>query len=311
MRLKIGILLLFITFNCYAHKDKVLGEIYGNVKVYLRTGFENSEFDKIKIIGKLSEKISQRLRYKDTIFIEYVQDYTDQYSDDLYILEYGNSNYKIFSGIKSEYKIESNNKGLSVRIYADRINIVDILRLVEFTISNKKNTNKYLDEKSIGYNVHEDKVLLEPLITISTDDKLIEKILSSESQIINDVISKKVLISGQELYGMELYWKDDKFIFAYNHIQSKKREIVFEIKDFFHHNIINSNDAIIFTSKFEFYYLDGTKVNERRKLDLDIPIYVPIIVKSYGNKLLLANSWNPSSINIYLIDKNKVISTFD
>nr|WP_321226019.1 hypothetical protein [uncultured Psychroserpens sp.] len=148
MRLKIGILLLFISFNCFAHKDKVINETYGNVKVYIRTGFDYLDIDKIKIVGQLSEKLSSRLKYKDTLLIEYIQDYTNNYSDDLYMLEYNNSNYKLFDGIKPEYEIESNNNGLSVRIYADRIRIIDILKLVEFSITNKEKTNSYLTKKN-------------------------------------------------------------------------------------------------------------------------------------------------------------------
>ncbi|NJM80549.1 MAG: hypothetical protein HC854_14745 [Flavobacterium sp.] len=134
------ILIFFISITyCNAHKDKVIQETYGNVKIYLKTGFDYSEINKIMIIGKLSEKISNQLKYRDTIMIEYIHDYTKQYLDDLYMLEYNNSNNKLMFGIKSNYAIESNESGLAVRIYAKNINIVYILKLVEFIIINKEN----------------------------------------------------------------------------------------------------------------------------------------------------------------------------
>ncbi|WP_339889905.1 hypothetical protein [uncultured Flavobacterium sp.] len=161
MKTKIQILILLLfSINSFAHKDKVFFETYGNVKVYMRTGFDYSDIDKIKIIGKLSEKLSKNLNYKDTIFVEYIQDYTDYYSDDLYILEYNNSNFKLANGFKSQISSETNNSGLSVRIYADRIKILDILKYVEYLINNKEETNNYLTRKNIGYNHYEEQQYL-------------------------------------------------------------------------------------------------------------------------------------------------------
>ncbi|MGS2727865.1 hypothetical protein ACU8DI_14745 [Psychroserpens sp. BH13MA-6] len=311
MKLKIGILLLFITFNCFAHKDKVIGETYGNVRVYMRTGFDYLDIDKIKIIGKLSEKLSSRLKFKDTIFIEYVQDYTDKYTDDLYMLEYNNSNYKIVDGIKSEYKNNSNNNGLSVRIYADRINIVDVLKLVEFTITNKEKTNYFLSKKPIGYNVEEDQELLDPLISTATDDNLLKKVIASDSEIINQLISEKILVKGQEQYGMEVYWKNNKFIFEYKHLHKNKQEFVFEVSDYLYHIFVNINDVLVFIDEKHFYYLDVSKKDKIEKTKLDMGTYYPIKVMSFGDKLLFQSPWNYKNINIFLIDKRKVISKFE
>ena len=135
MKTKIQFLILLLfSINSYAHKDKFFHENYGNVKVYMRTGFNYSDLDKIKIIGKLSEKLSKNLNYKDTIFIEYIQDYTNLYKDDLYLLEYNNSNFKLINGLEEPNSLETNNNGLSVRIYADQIKILDVLKFVEYLV---------------------------------------------------------------------------------------------------------------------------------------------------------------------------------
>lgn len=99
MKLKLGIIIFLFSFNCFAHKDKMVQELYGNVKIYMRTGFDYSDIVKIKIIGQLSEKLSEQLQYEEPILIEYIQDYPNYYLDDLYILEYNNSNYKLITGI--------------------------------------------------------------------------------------------------------------------------------------------------------------------------------------------------------------------
>ena len=143
------VLLFFSSINAFAHKDKLVSETYGNVKTVIMTGFNYLDIDKIKIIGQLTKELSNRLKYRDTILIEYIHDYTNKYSDDLYLLEYNNSNYKLLedSSIKSNYTIKSNGKGLSVRMYADNINIVDVLKLVEFIRKkpqNPRNLQVYL-----------------------------------------------------------------------------------------------------------------------------------------------------------------------
>lgn len=307
MKFKIGILALLFSFNCFAHKDKVIGKKYGNVKIYMKTGFDYSDIDKIQIVGQLSEKLSERLHYKDTIFIEYIQDYTNKYDNDLYILEFNNSNYKIIGGIKSEYTIKSNNSGLSVRIYADRINVVEILKLVEFTITNKEKTNSYLTNKEIGFNRYEE----QPLISIATDDKIIGGIYSSESELIKELINERVLVKEQDNYGIEIYWKNDKFIFEYNHIHSDKQEFVFELKDYFYHKYVNVNDILIFVDKNSFYFLDGTDDKKKELIRIDNSSYAPLIVMDFGNKLLFHPFRNRNKLSLFLKDKNKVISKFD
>jgi hypothetical protein len=302
MKYKLVILALLLSFNCFAHKDKVIQKTYGNVKTYMRTGFDYSDIDKIKIVGQLSKKLSDRLQYKDTIFIEYIQDYTDKYANDLYMLEFNNSNYKIITGIEPEYKIDSNNSGLSVRIYADRIKVVDILKLVEFTIINEEKTNSYLTKKNIGYNVYEDKELIK---------QLIEQIISSESQLIKDIINEKILVNGQDNYGIEIYWQNDNFLFEYNHIHSDKQEIVFELKDYFYHTYVNVNDILIFVDKNSFYFLDGTNHKKKEIINIDNSSYAPLVVSDFGDKLLLHPMRNKSELSIFLKDKNKVISKFE
>ena len=306
MTKKIGLAILIIVISIIL--ASIYGILtYGNVKIYMKTGFDYSDIDKIQIVGKLSEKLSERLHYKDTIFIEYIQDYTNIYGDDLYMLEFNNSNYKIIGGIKSEYTIKSNNSGLSVRIYADRINIVEILKLVEFTITNKEKTNSYLTKKEIGFNRYKE----QPLNSIATDDKIIDKIYSSESELIKELINERILVNEQDNYGIEIYWMNDKFIFEYNHIHSDKQEFVFELKDYFYHKYLNVNDILIFVNKNSFYYLDGTNDEKKELVKMDNTSYAPLIIMNFGNKVLFHPFRNRNQLSIFLKDKNKVISKFE
>lgn len=307
------VLLFFSSINAFAHKDKLVSETYGNVKTVIMTGFNYLDIDKIKIIGQLTKELSNRLKYRDTILIEYIHDYTNKYSDDLYLLEYNNSNYKLLedSSIKSNYTIKSNGKGLSVRMYADNINIVDVLKLVEFTILNKEKTNSYLTQKNIGYNVLEDKALLSPLFVQATDDKVIKKIFASTSEIVNEIIQERILVNGQEPYGLEIYWQNGKFIFEYNNTLDNSKDFVFELEDYYYHLYVNQNSIVVFADKNSFYYLDGKKANEKRQVALEKRTFAPIRVMNFGDKILFQSPWNYSNINIFLTKKNKVISKFE
>lgn len=311
MKTKIQILILLLfSINSFAHKDKVFFEIYGNVKVYMRTGFDYSDIDKIKIIGKLSEKLSKNLNYKDTIFVEYIQDYTDYYSDDLYILEYNNSNFKLANGFKSQISSETNNSGLSVRIYADRIKILDILKYVEYLINNKEETNNYLTRKNIGYNHYEEQQYLEPINSEATNDKFLEKILSKESETITNLINQKIEVKSEEFYGIEIYWKNDKFMFEYK-LFKEKQDFIFEIKDYYYCVSVNVNELLVFVDENSFYFINGEKEIKRKLNKIDNGTNVPVRIVDLDDKILIYDFYKRKNINIFLKNKNKVIIKFD
>lgn len=311
MKTKIQILILLLfSINSFAHKDKVFFETYGNVKVYMRTGFDYSDIDKIKIIGKLSEKLSKNLNYKDTIFVEYIQDYTDYYSEDLYILEYNNSNFKLANGFKSQISSETNNSGLSVRIYADRIKILDILKYVEYLINNKEETNNYLTRKNIGYNHYEEQQYLEPINSEATDDKFLEKILSKESETVKNLINQKISVKTEEIYGIEIYWKNDKFMFEYK-LFKEKQDFIFEIKDYYYCVSVNVNELLVFVDENSFYFINGEKEIKRKLNKIANGTNVPVRIVDLDDKILIYDFYKRKNINIFLKNKNKVITKFD
>ena len=50
MKLKLFLLFgIFFIANSFAHKDKYIHKKYGNVKVFMKTGFDYSDINKIKI----------------------------------------------------------------------------------------------------------------------------------------------------------------------------------------------------------------------------------------------------------------------
>lgn len=311
MKTKIQFLILLLfSINSYAHKDKFFHENYGNVKVYMRTGFNYSDLDKIKIIGKLSEKLSKNLNYKDTIFIEYIQDYTNAYKDDLYLLEYNNSNFKLINGLEEPNSLETNNNGLSVRIYADQIKILDVLKFVEHLVINKEETNNYLTQKRIRLNDFEGNQLLGNLIYEATDNTLIEKIISKESYLIKEIIDEKFVVKSEEYYGIEIYWQNDKFIFEYK-LFNEDQYLLHELKDYYYCVQVNINEILVFIDESSFYFINGNKEKNIRLNKIKNGNYVPVGSIDLDNKILIYDFYNRGNINIFLKNKNKVISKFD
>ncbi|MBE9576722.1 hypothetical protein [Flavobacterium proteolyticum] len=311
MKTKIQLLILLLfSINSFAHKDKFVLENYGNVKVYMRTGFNYSDLDKIKIIGKLSEKLSKNLNYKDTILIEYIQDYTNVLTDDLYLLEYNNSNFKLVNGLEETNSLQTNNTGLSVRIYANKIKILDILKFVEYLIYNKEETNNYLTKREIKLNNYEDKQVLETLIYEATDKSLIEKIISKESILIKNLINEKFVVKSEEYYGIEIYWKNDKFIFEYKLFDEDQYQL-HELKDYYYCIPVNINEILVFTDESSFYFINGNKEKNIKLNKIKNGNNVPIGIIDLDNKILIFDFYNRGNINIFLKNKNKVISKFN
>lgn len=316
MKLKFEIILLFLSTICYAHKDKVIKENYGNVKIYMKTGFDYSEINKIMIIGKLSEKISNQLKYRDTIMIEYIHDYTKEYLDDLYMLEYNNSSNKLMFGVNSNYTIKTNKSGLAIRVHAKNINIVDILKLVEFTIINKETTNNHLVIKQMKfkneiyeYEEGQREEVKTHINSIATNDKLIKKIISENSELIKTIISDKIEVEKQSHFGIEIYWQNDKFIFEYKLGIHDQNVVVFEIKDFYYYVEPNPNDLFIFINENSFYFLDGSNQKEKKLSHIENGSYMPVMVRQFDNKILIFD--NRKSFNVFLPKKNKTITKFE
>ena len=317
MKLKLLILFFstFITTNSLAHKDIHIHKKYGNVKIYMKTGFYYSDVLKIQIIGKLSNELSKYLEYKDTILIEYLQDYTNWYKDDIYLLENNNSDYKFIQGIEKLNKKQnsSSKKGISIRICADRINIVETLKLIEYTIINRKKINKYLTSRKIRYNdtyFHKTH-----FITTGNSKQFIQKIFNkTTSELIKRLINRKIVAEAKKNKQVEIYWKNNQFIFEKKYIKELEKENIqlFKINDYFYHIYIdNGNRLLIFTDNTHFYYVDPynklIKQNEYKN-----GTYVPVgAIGKFGNKLIIHKLIGNSDMNIYLIKQNKMISKFE
>lgn len=308
---KTALLLLFliaIIFKSNAHKDISVYENYGNVKVYLRTGFNYSDIEKIKIIGKLSEKLCAKLSFKDTLFVEYIQDYVDNYSNDIYKFE-NNSNWSFRNGLDTISNSDSITSGISLRIIADKINITNVLSLAEYAIIHKNDLSKKLMFQKVidrwSYNEQAKEIKIKAI-----PDDLLTQIFSHKSALLQEIISQPIYIKTEEFIGIQSYWMNDKFTFEYK-FHNKRLTKLLEIEEYFYCLNLDNQSLLIFINKTQFYYIRLGDKNNSKLLNIKCTTYAPFKVnEKIGNKIVLDNWRNdpPEDFYILLKDKRKVIS---
>ncbi|WP_306568463.1 hypothetical protein [Flavobacterium lindanitolerans] len=327
MKQRLFIYTVFLVFsnNIFAHKDIFFVKTYGNVKIYLKTGFEYSEIEKMKVIGVLSEKLSKKLNCKDTLLIEYVNDYAERFPEEIYSFENNNTNLKFINDERNDFRsaayiqvqqgyydtdeidLKEKNYGISLRINADKIDIGQVLKLVEYSIRNRKSLKLKLEKKQITLpDWDNDSTYVYSANIIPK--KLFNLITSGKSDFAEEIIKEKTKIETEMYSKIDIYWSNNEFLFEIgSHYSSKKR--LFKIKDYYYYTYINPMSLLVFVDKENFYYLHNENISETL-IHIDNGTFWPFqVISRFGKQLILFNNFN--KINLFLIDKNKVISEFE
>ena len=167
-----------------------------------------------------------------------------------------------------------------------------------------------MTKREIKFNNYEDKQVLETLIYEATDKSLIEKIISKESILIKKLINEKFVVKSEEYYGIEIYWKNDKFIFEYKLFDEDQYQLL-ELKDYYYCIPVNINEILVFTDESSFYFINGNKEKNIKLNKIKNGNNVPVGIIDLDNKILIFDFYNRGNINIFLKNKNKVISKFN
>ncbi|AZA53572.1 hypothetical protein [Chryseobacterium sp. G0201] len=282
---------------------------FGNVKTYFSSSFNfgektiESEELKIQIIGRFSKVISERLGYSDTILIERRTYYAHNPNQKFFILENNNSQYKV-AVLEDGAVLKSNNKGLSIRIIGNEVQVFDVLKLIEYSILNRKKLNKklvptdyYFGEKS------------KLSILVNTED-FIQKIIKKESKLVDEIINKEVILLDNGSLRTQISWKNNEFIFAKSTKDLKEDNVyknyyvIYKVPDFRYY--ITSFDCdyfLIFNNKNTFTYFDGIEENTSPKINVEKKgWYVFNLVRErLGNRIILYDTTE----YFYLYDINK------
>ena len=210
------ILVFFLTTLTYSfHKEHREYSTYGNIKVIGRSAFANyNEFNKFKIIGKLSQQLCQKLNYKDTIVFEFEHIYSN-YKPKLIIVEKGNTEYisKLYrlEKIDSIYSVPNKNIGICIRQIAQKFDIVEVLKLLEHVIINHENL---IFEKHKVKLRNFDMKTTKIIEYLSIDKKLIKSIIknSKTSELVKEIINSDVLFF--EFGNIKGKWNNEEFIIS-------------------------------------------------------------------------------------------------
>lgn len=246
------ILVFFLTTLTYSfHKEHREYSTYGNIKVIGRSAFANyNEFNKFKIIGKLSQQLCQKLNYKDTIVFEFEHIYSN-YKPNLIIVEKGNTEYisKLYrlEKIDSIYSVPNKNIGICIRQIAQKFDIVEVLKLLEHVIINHENL---IFEKHKVKLRNFDMKTTKIIEYLSIDKKLIKSIIknSKTSELVKEIINSDVLFF--EFGNIKGKWNNEEFIISNEYSSIKYKDIfcLTELKD----------GILIFENKKSFIYFTNT-----------------------------------------------------
>lgn len=277
-----------------AHKPKVRIENLGNIKTYFKSGFNfnqktiESEELKIRVIGRLSRIIAEKLGCSDTIMIERTTYYAHDTAQNFFILENNNSQYKL-AVLDEGVLLKTNNSGLAIRVMSENVNVVDVLKLVEYSILNRKKLNKKLIPQTYFYGEEKLKIL-------ANSEDFIRKICKMQSKLVDEVIDNNIELLDNGFLRTEISWKNGKFMFGINRKYPAGEtypdsEIYnYEIEDFkYYVDSAYSDFFLIFLTPNTFTYFDGDSENTPDKIEVEKSSWYPFQLSkdNFGDKIVL------------------------
>lgn len=307
------VLVFFLTTLTYGfHKEHREYSTYGNIKVIGRSAFANyNEFNKFKIIGKLSQQLCQKLNYKDTIVFEFEHIYSN-YKPKLIIVEKGNTEYisKLYrlEKIDSIYSVPNKNIGICIRQIAQKFDVVEVLKLLEYVIINHENL---IFEKHKVKLRDFDMKTTKTIKYLSINKKLIKSIIknSKTSELVKEIINSDVLFF--EFGNIKGKWNNEEFIIS-NEILSIKYNDIFcvtELKD----------GILIFENNKSFIYFTNTEKQFKKfntKTKLNYSYYYSHFIFQEKNKrvndgeLFIYQPFNNENGFVFSEKENKIVKKY-
>ena len=267
------IVLLIFSNSLSAHKDKIKIKNFGNVKTLYISEFNfgekvvSSEELKMEVLGELSRRLAENMGFKDTIMIER-KTFLSLNKSDVYIIEKNDTNYK-FLKLNNDYTEVKGGSGIAVRILSPKVDVEQVLKLVEFAIINKHKLNKYLIKTDYYFDE-------EVKISISANTvKFIAAITSKESAIVKTLLQIELLLFKDN--DQIVYWVNNEFCFKMN-LERFKSDNVYKdlwkdelkVRDFKYYIQSDSNNFfVVFTNEKLFSFFDGNEDHEAIDIEVD------------------------------------------
>lgn len=311
MKLFFSLIIILIFSNYYtAHKTKVKIKNFGNVKTLYISEFNfgektvSAEELKMEVLGKLSKQIAEQLGFKDTIMLER-KTYMYPNSNNLFIIEQNDVNHKLLK-LGEDYEKMAEGSGVAIRIHSLKVNVHDVLKMVEYAIENKKDLNKSLIPVNYFYDYDNQ------ITVLANSDVFIQKIIRKQSNLVDEIIQSEIILLDNGVLRTEISWKNNEFIFAKNTKYLKENNVYkneyvnYKVSDFkYYLESFDSGYVLIFNDVNTFTFFDGREENtSSQKLEENFNNLYPFRLgrDKILNKILLI-PFNNDGFYVYKINK--------
>lgn len=255
MRKIVLIFLILNSLNSYSHKNKLWVEEKDNVQMITTSSWDYSEMYKTKVIVELANKLSKELNFKEIIFIQY----------HIKKVKYLNKTYSIDFKKSNEF-----GKHLSINVVDENIDIIEFLKLIEFSINNRDHLNKVHDKI---------KIFSDGTIENLEDFNHFKKQKIFNSQILKGIYSSETSNFIQELVKSEIeILEENEFVVKWEKsffkILKSNNELI-KVSDNELHSVQFINEgAIVFPNYKGFYFIDNnSKFSSFHKLECKYFMY--------------------------------------
>ncbi len=221
--------------------------------------------------------------------------------NDIYIIEKNDVNCK-FLKLNNNYTKLTGGNGIAVRILSSKVDVENVLKLIEFAIKNKNRLKRYLIKTDYYF---DDEVK----ISISANPpKLITEIISKESSLVKELIQHDLLLFKDD--DQLISWVNNEFTFKMN-LERFKPENVYKdlwkdelrVRDFKYYIQSDSyNFFVVFINENFFSFFDGNENNKANSIEIDgNSNFYPFVIslEKINSKIIIYNRDNLFIYDIY------------
>ncbi|MFC0605846.1 hypothetical protein [Winogradskyella pulchriflava] len=199
------LILMFTTMAVSAHQDFWVTTEFGNIKTRIKTGYKYEEIKKVEIIGKLAELLAKKLNYNEPILLDFNHFYVG-IAEPIYFLSFDNGTIQYNNSYARKGQALLNKKGIVVRQVSNKFDIINTLKMLEYSIINWKTIKK--EQKKIEYNDN----YCDWIINSIDSTKTVEILNHNVSEIISELKKKKIYRPDKDFNsGITYFWQNDKY----------------------------------------------------------------------------------------------------
>lgn len=295
------ICLSFINIS-WAHKDFYVTQTFGQVTVRFHTGFHYEEIQKAYIIGQYCDLyLKYYNKSNEKVVLDFHHDYTGSLTPN-YFINYSRGESLIKYNEYQSFSEEpfSEEKTIIIKQIENKFDLYKTLKLVKYSVNNLNKIKT--EQKKTVYKCFFEWFEQESIDTLITKN-IVNEPINSEFE---NLTSLRVYRHNYQ--GINYFMSGGQFYVCF---QNKVLSCLKEIDSFYQ---ISLNEALVFTSKSEFYYLkydfnNGIKQKKRQLEKTKNKSFEPLTIRNLGNGRIEIVDIDDMKDNIYSYNYLKNILT--